>query len=243
MEGVEKQFSGNLTKRQRRLLRKEERLKTAQSIHRRRLRAKYLMAGFFIIIVVGAIFVFSKKQPIEPQRDYSLSDPYLGPEDARVVIEEYSDFQCSACKVAGLVADSIIEKYGDKVRLVFNDFPLESHPNAFTAAEAAQCAYNLDAFWEYHDVLFEKQSEWSGESDPKEIFFEYAKDLGLDEIVFSSCLDSRQSEDAVRSDISEGKERRIDATPTFFINGERVVGAEQLDNSQELIDSLLSGSG
>src|SRR3989344_2071642 len=118
-------------------------------------------------------------------------DPVIGDKDAKVTIIEFSDFQCPFCsRFREQTFDQLKKEYIDtgKVKFVYRDFPLESiHPNALKAAEASECADDQGKFWEYHDILFSKQDEWS-QSDGISKFKVYAKDLSLDTSKFDKCL-------------------------------------------------------
>ncbi|MEK6560309.1 MAG: thioredoxin domain-containing protein [Nitrospirota bacterium] len=171
---------------------------------------------------------------------YGEGDPVKGAPQAKVRIVEYSDFQCPACQQAQGALKQIVEEYGETVQIIFNDFPLvTNHPNALPAAEAAQCAYSQQRFWEYHDLLFEGQNIWAPSSDPQPYFLEYARDIGLNIEQFTRCIENRETQKAVRVDMKEGEALRIRSTPTFFINDTRLVGQATFNNFKEAIDAQL----
>src|SRR3990172_1470452 len=171
---------------------------------------------------------------------YGEGDPVKGNPQAKVRIVEYSDFQCPACQYAEGALKQVVEEYGETVQIIFNDFPLvTNHPNALPAAEAAQCAYSQQRFWEYHDLLFEEQDIWSQSTDPQSIFTGYARDTGLNTEQFSRCLENHETRKAVREDMKEGEALRIRSTPTFFINDTRLVGPATFNNFKEAIDAQL----
>lgn len=126
------------------------------------------------------------------------------------------------------------ETYGDKVRLVFRDFPLNTHAEAFKAAEAAQCAHEQGKFWEYHDALFENQSQLGIDK-----LKEYAAALELDAGAFATCLDEGQFSSDVQADLDEGQSYGVNATPAFFINGRLLSGAQPFEEFQRIIDDEL----
>jgi len=159
-----------------------------------------------------------------------------GAKDAPVTIVEFSDFQCPFCKNAATTVKQLVEKYPGKVKWVFRDFPIPNiHPAAPKAHEAARCAAEQGKFWEYHDVLFEKSPRQS----PDELK-QYAKDLKLDSTAFTTCLDSGKHEAQVNEDMNEGSQLGITGTPTYFINGRQVVGAQPASTFQRIIDSELA---
>ena len=151
-----------------------------------------------------------------------------GPADARVTIVEFSDFQCPACRVAEPVVRQLLSLYGKDVKFVFKDFPLERiHPYARAGAAAAECAGRQGKFWEYHDALYDKQQEWTNEAAPQKLEG-YAKDLKLDAAAFKACQADPSVQAAISDDAREAQDRWVGSTPTFFINGQRFVGARQL---------------
>ena len=163
--------------------------------------------------------------PVDVSAD---DDPFLGEEDAPVTIIEFSDLQCPFCKrFFDQTLSQLKTNYIDtgKVKFVYRDFPLDSiHPQARPAALAAECANEQDKFWEYHDLLFQKQDEWVNTGTP--LFKQYAKDLGLDSDQFDTCLDSRKYEDEVQKDLNDGSSAGVQGTPSFFINGVQLSGAQ-----------------
>jgi len=184
----------------------------------------------FFAVIGGLIWLFTSGEgdnndnpsPITTG-NFSEGDPAFGPDNARVVLEEYSDFQCPACKGAAPQIKALLTQYPNDVRLVYNDFPLSQlHRNAQDAAEAAQCANEQGKFWEYHDTLFDRQDDWHNERTPGDLFFSYAEELELDGIVFSTCVEDRSYQSDIQNDIIEGRARGVQGTPTIFLNGEPV---------------------
>jgi len=164
-------------------------------------------------------------------------DPAWGPEDATVTIVEFSDFQCPYCsRFAVETYPQIKQQYGDKVRFVFRDFPLtQIHENAQKASEAAQCANEQGKFWEYHDKLFASQAALDAAS-----LKSYASELGLDSATFDQCLDTGKYTDEVQKDLQEGAGYGVQGTPSFFINGLLVSGAQPFASFQTAIDAALA---
>ncbi|MFN2189225.1 MAG: DsbA family protein [Candidatus Promineifilaceae bacterium] len=171
---------------------------------------------------------------------YSIGDP-----GAPITIVEYTDMQCPYCSRHNQnTFPRIIEQYVDtgQVRYVFKDFPLtQLHPQAVIAAEATRCALEQDAFLEMYDLLFDKQQEWSG-VEPSAIFAGYADELGLDKSSFQECLSSNRYEAAVISDLQEGVAFGVTGTPSFFINGYPVTGAQPFEVFQQTINAMLEES-
>ena len=169
-------------------------------------------------------------------------DPSLGDENAPITIIEFSDFQCPFCaRFREQTFDQLKTDYIDtgKVRLVYRDFPLSSiHPMAQKGAEASECADEQGKFWEYHDVLFQKQDEWTATGVSK--LKEYAGELSLDQSKFDSCLDDGKYEDEVAKDFQDGADSGVQGTPSFFINGKQLSGAQPFAAFKQVIDAELA---
>ncbi|MGK7346575.1 MAG: thioredoxin domain-containing protein [Candidatus Nitrospinota bacterium M3_3B_026] len=184
------------------------------------------------------------KQALRNRFDVPLDgSPATGPEAAAVTIVEFSDFQCPYCARADKTLRRLKgEKEGD-IRMVFKHLPLDSvHPQARPAAMAAMAAGEQGRFWEYRDILFERQNQWaSGEAEKK--FVEYAGELGLDAEKFRADLSKDEYRERIEKDMELAKKLGARATPTFFVNGVRVEGAMDLDYFNKLIDLLLSEKG
>ena len=172
--------------------------------------------------------------------------PPLGNKNAKVTIVEFTDFQCPFCKRFfddALV--SIKKEYIDtgKAKLAIRHFPLTAiHPNAFAAGEASECANEQGKFWEYHDLLFKDQTKWESQTgnDAKNTFISSAEGLGLNSGVFTSCLSSGKYKANVDKDLSDGQTAGVSGTPTFYINGQQLVGAQPLASFKTVIDQELS---
>jgi protein-disulfide isomerase len=167
----------------------------------------------------------------------------IGNHNAPVTMVEYSDFQCPLCKkfydenFNKLVTDYI--KTG-KVKYVFKQFPLNIHPQAPDAALASECALEQNKFWEMHDLLFENQTAWSGKSDYLNTFKQFAKQLALNETQFNTCLDTKKHQGNVNKDYQEGLTKGVRGTPTFYINDQILVGAQEYDKFTDMLDQALN---
>jgi protein-disulfide isomerase len=164
--------------------------------------------------------------------------PSFGPKDAPIVIVEFSDFQCPFCKQFNDdTFKQLMAAYPGKIRFVFRHLPLTSiHPEAFPAAEAAMCANEQDSFWEYHDKLFENQDKLGNE-----LYSQIANDLNLDITKFEGCLNSRKYKDPIQQDSDFAVNLGVQSTPTFFVNGLALVGAQPLETFKQAIDMELAG--
>lgn len=170
--------------------------------------------------------------------------PSQGPADAPVTIVEFSDYQCPYCKrFRDETMDRLLEQYEGQLRFVYRDFPLSSiHPEALQAAEAARCAHEQGQFWAMHDQLFAGQPEWARAPDAPEIFKGYAADLGLDADEFAVCLDSGRYTEIISQDFRAGAQYGVQGTPTFFVNGRKLVGAQPLSAFEAIINEELAAT-
>lgn len=169
----------------------------------------------------------------------------LGPTDARYVIREFSDFQCPFCanfvqQTLPQIKEELLAR-GD-VRFEYHHFPLKSiHANALAAAEAAECVVaanpdNDEAFWIYHDALFERQQAWHGLGEPYPYFVRLAEDVGLESEGVETCLEERRFADEVNQAYQAGVALGIRGTPSVFVNGYRVGNFNDLSSYQHLIE-------
>ncbi len=192
-------------------------------------------AVILVIIAVGVYFFLSSP----PASQLPRMEHFLGSANAKVVMVEYSDFQCPACGAAEPTVQEIIKAYGSKIKFVYKHFPLTSiHINAQKAAESSECASAQGKFWEMHGKLFENQNALRI-SDLKS----YAQQLGLNTTSFNSCLDSGAAASAVKADFNEGVAEGVRATPSFFINGRKIEGGQPFDEFKTVIDQELAATG
>lgn len=160
-------------------------------------------------------------------------NPFLGNENAPVVVVAFSDFQCPYCAKLGATFEKVLEQYPDQVKIVFKHFPLGSHRFAANAALAATAAQEQGKFWQYHDLLFENFRELNNDS-----FTKFAQQLGLNMPMFSNYMSSQAAKDKVIKDHSNGREAGVGGTPAVFINGRRL-RQKTLPGFQKLIDQEL----
>ncbi len=183
-------------------------------------------------------------QDIETVEVSEDDDPVKGDLSAPITIIEFSDFQCPYCaKFYTDTLPQLEQEYIDtgKVKIVYRDFPLTNiHPLATPAALAAECANEQDKFWEYHNILFEKQDEWVNIGEDK--LKEYATEIGLNEEQFNSCLDSEKYKDEVLADLDDGASAGVTGTPAFFVNGRMLSGAQPLSAFQSIIEEELAST-
>lgn len=165
-------------------------------------------------------------------------DPILGPADAPITIIEFSDYECPFCKKWHNETWPLIQQnYGDKVRLVYRDFPLTGlHANALAAAEAANCAGAQNKYWDFNNTLFSSNERLS-----RTMFENVASGLGLDMATFKQCLDNNPYQQEVQADYQYAENLGVSSTPTFFVNGLALIGAQPYEVFAQLIDMELKG--
>lgn len=180
--------------------------------------------------------VFMNK-PRRPTFDIKLGDaPTVGDKAAKVTIVEFSDFQCPYCQKGAEVIGQLKKKYGNKVQIAFKNFPLPFHNQAKDAAVAGLCAKDqgVEYFWKMHDAMFAAQDKLDIPS-----LKATAVKLGLKAAEFDKCLDEKKHLAKVDADYQEGQGIEVKSTPTFFINGQILLGAQPIEVFSELIDEAL----
>ena len=161
--------------------------------------------------------------------------PLKGNPEASVVLVEFADFQCPHCRLVVPVMDEVVKKYGDDIVFYYKHFPLDGHPQAQIAAQAAEAAHRQGKFWEMHALIFENQEALS-----KAKLRDFAKQIGLDVEQFNQSFESAEVVKAVMAQKSEGESAQLDGTPSLFINGKRYMGEKELEPISAHIDALLA---
>jgi protein-disulfide isomerase len=157
-------------------------------------------------------------------------DPYLGPEKAKVTIVEFSDFQCPYCAAAAGQARLLLDKFPNDVKLVFKEFPLDDHSQAFLAAQSAVAAHAQGKFWEMHNILYANYRSISAQN-----ILVWAKQIGLDMKKFIDDVDSGKYKQTVQNEVKQGEDAGVQGTPSFFFNGRKYSGAFQADIVADLL--------
>ncbi|MCC6934247.1 MAG: thioredoxin domain-containing protein [Candidatus Yanofskybacteria bacterium] len=185
------------------------------------------------------------ERSVDPTALIGTDDPVIGASNAPVTIVEFSDFQCPFCRSFFTETYSKIKKdYIDtgKARLVFRDYPLPFHDAARPAALAAQCADAQGKFWQYHDALFQEQAKKGqgtvafGAAELKS----WAAQIGLNTTAFATCLDKETYAKRISEDMDDASTLGITGTPSFFVNGELIVGAQPYSVFKSAIDKALA---
>ena len=161
-------------------------------------------------------------------------DPSMGPDDAPIVMVEFSDFRCPYCaRFHAQTLDPLLEQYAGQIKFVYRDFPVVGGERA---ALASECAHDQNVFWEYHDLLFANQSLIDSDNS----LIQLASQLDVDIDTFSACLTSDEHSDEIQNDFSQGVSYGVGGTPAFFINGRPIVGAQPIAAFQQVIDEELA---
>ena len=192
---------------------------------------------FFQLLRSNAkIAVYLKPPPVHRVEVSTNGAPSKGPVKAPVTIVKFEDFHCPFCKKVQPTLAQVLSKYGEKVRLVHRDFPIDGiHPAARKAHEAARCANEQGKFWQYHDVLYANAPK-ADAADLKS----YAREVGLDVPAFEKCVANGEFRDVVQKDVEEGTRLGVNGTPAFFINGRLLSGAEPIERFAAIIDDEIS---
>lgn len=181
-----------------------------------------LFGGIIALLFVGAFYIASTAGEANNEGLEDLTH-FKGNADAEVVLVEYSDFQCPACRAMYPVVSDLMDQYGESLRFEYRHFPIErAHPYAVQAAMAAEAAGQQGKFYEFHDLLFENQTTWSQSATPNVLFAEYAEQLELDMDTYKRHANASDLRDKVRAQQQLGFDAGVTGTPTMFLNGERM---------------------
>lgn len=222
------------TKKESRELRKKEKLRQKQLAEEQAAKKKRLIKSAtiwssvvvgLIVLVLGMIKITSRPQSgLTWLADQNSVDWTKGDKSAKIILVEYSDFQCPACAFYFRITKRLIEELGDDFQLKFRDYPLKRHTNARLAAISAEAAGRQGKFWELHDLLFERQKEWIKKSnqDAEKLFVQYAVSLNLNLEQFKSDLHSKAVTNKIHNDVLSGRRSGVRGTPTFFLNGQKI---------------------
>jgi protein-disulfide isomerase len=200
-----------------------------------------------ILLAIGGLMWLVNTPPTPSQSEavnvmpISRKDITVGNPDVKIKLIEYADFQCPACAAYHAIVTQLLETYKDKIFYVYRMFPLTNiHPNSHISAQAAYAAHKQGAFFKYDDLLYDKQNEWSGLPDPKNVFIEYAKLAKLDIGKFTADMNSDEAKKYVNDSEQEAQNAGINATPTFILNGNKITNPNSLEDFKKLIDIELN---
>jgi protein-disulfide isomerase len=221
----------------------------------------FVIIGGVLVAVIVAVVLMSQRAatdagaqpnanaaatPTGPRQVASgAPDPYeRGGAKASVTLEEFSDFQCPACGGLEPGLRRVVKDYGERVRLVFRNYPLPMHRYAFQAARAAEAAGQQGKFWEMHDALYDNQKEWSDSMEPRVQFDSYATRLGLDVQRFKADIERQDLADRIKADVQRGNSLNVRGTPTVYLNGRELMPGKLVteDDLRREIDAALGSA-
>ena len=199
-----------------------------------------LILGFGVLIYLAANQsaeerIVDADGVLEVQAD----DQVVGNPESPVVLVEYLDFECPACRAYHAVVAELATQYGEEIAIVTRHFPLPFHQNGQPAAWAAEAAAKQGQFKEMADLIFAKQDDWSGKAANVSLFYPYAEELGLDMDQFQEDALSEEVKDKVDRHLAGGRAVGVNSTPTFFLQGEKISNPRSLEDFFALIDEAL----
>ena len=183
----------------------------------------WVAIGVIVVVLLGGSVWYSSSVEKTNNTGITLTDHITGGNAALATLVEYSDFQCPACGQFEPVVEDILKQYGDQLKFEYKNFPLvQIHPFAEPAAVAAEAAGQQGKYFEFHNMLFAKQSEWTSGIAPGTFFSRYAKELGMDVTRFEQQQRSSLIKDKVKADYKAAIALGLTSTPTFFLNGKKL---------------------
>ncbi len=204
-------------------------------------RLRIWLPALLVLVAVVALLYFNSTGGAQK------GVPNLQPDDhtkgnGPVVLVAYSDFQCSACRTYAPAITQLAQEHGDRVTVVFRYFPLRgAFAHSDLAAQVAQAASRQNRFWPMHDRLFATQPQWAQMADPKALFVDFARQMGLDMKLFLEDLENPALMERIERDRRSGLEAEIRGTPTFFINGEMIETPRSYGEFVDLLEGAAGG--
>ena len=231
------------TKQERRELRQEEKIKEQRQRKLKRLYRHIALWLLVALVVGGGIFGMvklasrpaSETGPAITVNAVNSEDWIKGNRDAKVVLIEYSDFQCPACAFYYPLLEKFSEEFGDKLAIAYRHFPLQNHQNAKSAAYAAEAAGRQEKFWEMHDLIFDNQKDWKDKQSTDEVFINYAQTLNLNLDQFKMDFASKEIRKKVEGTYQNGISLGLNSTPTFFLNGKKISNPRNYEEFRNVI--------
>lgn len=198
------------------------------------------VTGLTLVIIALFAYYFYAMRDYKPvpaiEIEVSATDHVRGALDGKVTLVEFGDFQCPACGAYEPIVRQLLKDNNKTLKLVFRHFPLtQIHQNALLSAKATEAAALQGKFWEMHDIIYDKQKEWSEGLNARDLFLAYATTIGLDTKKFSQDLNNKSIEDKILAEYKEGAKLGIMGTPTFFVNGKRIENPQSLEAFDKLI--------
>ena len=201
-----------------------------------------IIIGTIVIVGIGiALLSKASSTKVDSSLLIRADSNKIATPSATVTLVEFSDFQCSACAIYYQMVSRVINEFKDNMTFVYRNFPLtDLHPNATLAAYAAEAAGLQGKYWEMHDFLFTKQSEWSASTSPRDIFAQYAESLGMNVDQFKKDIDSDAVKNRIAVDVMDGNTLGINATPTFYLNNQKIDNPASLADFETVVKKAMS---
>jgi protein-disulfide isomerase len=207
--------------------------------HLKSTEGKFVLGLALVIVLLFAYYFFAMSTKTDaPSVDITISntDHIRGAVDGTVTLVEFGDFQCPACGSYDPLVRQAVEDNKTIVKFVYKHFPLvQIHQNALLGAKASEAAGLQGKFWEMHDMLYDKQAEWSTGINARDIIMNYASVLKLDTKKFADDLNSKAIEEKILAELKEGTALDVQGTPTFFLNGKKIDNPSSLEAFDKLI--------
>ena len=185
-----------------------------------------------LIIVIGITVVFGVKNYFGSSKNRSTPSNLAkikGRSDAPVKVTEFIDFQCPACAFGAKYLKEVMQRHPELIRLQLKHFPLQMHKHGFLSAQYAECSAEQGKFWQMHDLLLARQNNWKRLDDPRPAFDQMISEAGIDARTIKECVESGRADKIIERNRTEGGNRKIRSTPTYFVNGKMVVGKKSLE--------------
>jgi protein-disulfide isomerase len=216
------------------------------------MKTKEIIIWFVVIaVLIGGLWLLinAANAPLTPPPPaeiqnvppVSKTDFIRGNPNAKITLIEYADFQCPACAAMHSTIKQLEGNFKDNLRLIYRFFPLtDAHQNAMISAQAAYAASLQGKFWEMHDIIYENQDSWSDSTQPKTIFTDYAKKIGLNLNKFNSDIDSDSTKKFVSDEQNKGLDLGISGTPTLFLNGKQIQNPTSYEEFKKLVQDEIN---
>jgi len=209
---------------------------------------KPLIVIILAVAIAASAAVYLSRQPDQPAEtpgtpahaDIKGGGHIRGPENAPLTLVEFGDYQCPSCGAYHPLVKEILNRYPTQLRLEFHHFPLVTvHPNSMLASQAVEAAGEQGRYWEMHDAIFDHQREWADNPNAEPVFIALASGFGLDINKFMQSLRSPEIQERILKDVERGQNAKVEAVPTFFINGEQIHVRLTMEDFVQVIESHL----
>ncbi len=200
---------------------------------------KFIGGLVLVIVLIFAYYFYAvSKSGVSTTQEVVITetDHVRGAPNGVVTLVEFGDFQCPACGAYEPIVRQVTAHNPQILKVVFRHFPLtQMHQNALLAARSSEAAGLQGKFWEMHDMLYDKQTDWSGSLNARDTFVGYASALGLNVAKFTSDLNSKEVEEKILAEYKEGVNLGVNSTPTFFVNGKKIQNPKSIEDFDKVI--------